>query len=80
MGEDSSTQEVSVVVKPESVRMLVKDGEEFSCPYCGRRYDIEDDGYPGAIGLLDGEECSHIDFEIFPVNGGLWEVYFHRGW
>jgi hypothetical protein len=61
----------------EEMIVLVRNGEEFRCPYCGRRYRLHDDGSTNVVQILDESACWHVHLGALP-RSNLWEVYFSR--
>jgi hypothetical protein len=61
----------------ERMRIVVRLREKFCCPFCGRRYWLEEDeGVPLICHPPDSPVCEHLDTEVLPTGESEWEVYF----
>ena len=61
------------------MRIVVRPGDSFRCPLCGRQYWLEeDDGVPLICHSPDSPVCEHLDPEVLPAGESKWEVYFRE--
>jgi hypothetical protein len=63
------------------MRIVVRPGDSFRCPYCGQQYwlEIDDDTDAPLICRPFGSQiCEHLDTEVLPAGESEWEVYFCR--